>query len=365
MFKNCKILAIGANPNEYHAQTAKPGEKAFAVSSSSLRAFFACPSKWVNGWVLPPSASLEYGSLFDCIVLTPQLFDQTYTLQPSSYLSKVMKCPQCESVSDAKKCKACGVARVEGTIEKAWNNNSDTCDAWVEEQAKAGREVVSHGALTEAQTAAKRLLADEPIKRFLDACQRQVWLVGEWHDEETGLIVPVKCLIDLVSKEDSAFPKALGDLKTTKNAAPLAWASWAHKAGYEIQAAWNTDIFVAATKREITDFCFVLSENSAPFEPGRRYMSQDLLDPNQDMGDIASGRRQYKDMLRGYCKCLKTGKWPGFDDTDEASLSGWTLVSPNPFDEQRRLYAPKYAFGGEPPEPVEDDDQDPNGDIIP
>lgn len=356
MLKNAKIIAIGANPNEYHTQKGERGTPAFELSSSSLRTFAACPSKWKNGYELPRSASLEYGSLFDCIVLTPHLFEKTYVLQPSTYQSKVMKCPTCGSVSDAASCKKCKVERVEGFVDKPWNNNSDTCTAWVEEQAKAGREVVNNADLTEAQTAAKRLLADEPIKRFLDACQRQVWVIGEWHDEDTGLVVPVKCLIDLVAMEDSAFPKSLGDLKTTKNAAPVAWARWAEFAGYSIQAAWNTDLFVAATQREITNFCFLLSENTAPFEIGRRFMSQDVLEPGMDTGAIASGRRQYLEMLRGYCKCLKSGKWPGFDDTDEASADGWTLVVPSPWDENRRMFAPKYQFGGEQPELVEDDE---------
>lgn len=363
MFKNAKIISVGANPLEYHTQAAKRGEPAFVMSSGHLRKFWECPSKWVRGVEVDKTDSMEYGSLFDTIVLTPQLFDKAYAIQPATYESKVMKCPQCGSVSDSAKCRSCKVDRIEGVIERPWNNNSDTCSDWIAEQAKAGREVVSNGSLTEAQTAKARLLSDEKCKMFLDACQAQVWCTAEWHDEDTGLIVPVKCLIDLVARHDSDFPKSIGDLKTTKNAAPVAWARWAHFAGYEIQAAWYTDIFVAATQREIVNFCFVLSENTPPFEVGRRFMSQDVDEPGMDAGDIASGRRQYRDMIKGYCKCVKAGKWPGFDDTDEASGDGWTLVSPDPYAEQRRMFAPKYAFGGEQPAPVEEDEGDP--DLIP
>jgi hypothetical protein len=358
MFKNAKIFSIGANPEEYHSQPAERGQSNYVMSSSALRMFALCPSKWRNGWELPRSASLEYGSLFDTLMLTPEQFDTRYALIPATYDSAAMKCPKCGSVSEAASCRACKTEREPTTIQKPWNGNSDTCRAWLDAQKATGREVVSADALGDAQSAAKRLLADDQLKRFIEACDKQVWLTADWHDENTGIIVPVKCLLDLAGKADSAFAKSLGDLKTTKNAAPLAWAKWAHYAGYEIQAAWNTDIFVAASQREITNFCFVLSESEFPFETGRRFMSQDLLEPGMDTGDIASGRRQYLGMLKGYCKCVKNNFWPGFDDTDEASADGWTLVLPEPYAEQRRMFAPKFNYETGDTEEAEESDPD-------
>lgn len=364
-FLNAKIIAVNAHGSTYHKQEAQRGSKDFIMSSSSARLFALFPSKWRAGYELPASASLEYGSLLDTLVLTPDQFPKCYALQPEKYQSKALKCPQCGSVSDALKCSKCKQEREETLIEKDWNNNSDTCRAWVTEQNEKGIEIISNKQYSDATAAKNRLLADEPIKRFLDACQKQVWVKAEWHDPATGLIVPVQCLIDLVSKEDSAFPKSIGDLKSTRNAHPIAWAKWADFAGYAIQAAWNTDIFVAATQREIVNFCFVLSENFAPWEIGRRFMSQDITNPGMDEGSIASGRRQYRAIMADYCQCLKTGKWPGYDDTDEASDDGWTLVKPDVWAENRRLFAPKYQF--EEPETDEDDGppEDPNGDLIP
>jgi len=119
-------------------------------------------------------------------------------------------------------------------------------------------------------------------------------------------------------------------------------------------------MFVAATNREIINFCFVLSENFAPWEIGRRFMSQDIDQPGMDAGSIASGRRQYRAILADYCQCLKTDKWPGFDDTDEASADGWTLVQPDVWTEQRRLFAPKYVFT----EPQAEDASEESGDDL-
>jgi len=363
MFKNATIKTVNADALDYHKPQAPRGSKDFVMSSSALRLFAAFPSKWRAGYELPPSASLEYGSLFDMLVLTPDQFPKRYMVQPEKYQSKTLRCPECGSISDAVKCNKCKKPREETLVEKDWSNNSDTCRKWVQDQKDKGIEIITSFDYNDASAAKKRLLADAQIKRFLDACQKQVWVVAEWKDEATGLVIPVKCLIDLVARTDSEFPKSIGDLKSTRNAHPLAWAKWASFAGYDIQAAWNTDLFVAATGREIVNFCFVLSENFAPWEIGRRFMSQDIDEPGMDAGSIASGRRQYRAILADYCQCLKTGKWPGYDDTDEASADGWTLVQPDPYSEQRRLFAPKYVFTE--PETEDNTPESDDPDLIP
>jgi hypothetical protein len=50
-------------------------------------------------------------------------------------------------------------------------------------------------------------------------------------------------------------------------------------------------------------------------------------------------------MMANYCKFIKNGFWPGYDDTDESSESGWTLVTPDPWSEQRRMFAPQFTTG--------------------
>lgn len=360
MFKNARLVCKDADQSEYRVDKDR-GSLEFQMSSSALRVFGISPSKWRKGWKISESWSLEYGSLLDCLVLTPGQFATRYAQVPSTYESKAMVCPKCKSVSDAATCRKCNIERVPGIVTKDWNGNSDTCRAWLEAQAAKGVEVVHSTDLEKAQNAKARLLADQQCRTFLESCDKQVWIEAQWHDKATGLIVPVKCLIDLAGRSDGAFPRSLGDLKSTKNAAPVAWASWAHKAGYDIQAAWNTDLFVAATGRKIENFCFILSESEAPFEIGRRFMTQDLLEPGMDTGDIASGRRQYRVLMEAYCQCIKNEFWPGYDDTDEASADGWTLVVPSPWDEQRRLFAPKYQFGVadlSEPDPEEEDERD-------
>jgi hypothetical protein len=336
-FSKCRIVAVGADGEAYHEQQAERGDKEFVMSSSALRSVFVkCPSAWRAGWTLAGSDALEYGSLLDCLVLTPELFAVRYVVQPSTYMAD-------------------GAKKADPQQEKPWNNNATFCRDWKAAQKEGGLNVISNSELADAQAAVRRLMADEKIKAFIEGSQKQVWIKGEWQDEGTGLIVPVQCLIDLAEKEVPLTRQRIGDLKTTKNAAPLAWARWARFAGYDVQAAWNLDMFNAATNRGIDLFEFVLSESEAPYQTARRVaIDPHTGDPESDEGSaIVSGRRQYRKMMSDYCNCLKSDFWPGYDDTDESS-NGATELRADPYEEQRRMFAPKFAFSEEPETPEPD-----------
>lgn len=345
MFKNCEVVAVGANPAEYH--TVKPGcergKPTFVMSSSRIRSFWSNPDKWrepivdqegnVTFWDFAGSASTDYGNLFDCIVLTPELFKERYAVPPEHY-------------TNAKR----------EVVDWSWQ--SKYCRQWRTDREEEGMAVATAKEVWKAQQAAKRFLRDPDFAAIIEQSEKQLWIVGEWHDP-SGLVIPCECLLDLATRKDSVFHKSLADVKTTKSAKINPWEKYAHSVGYEVQAAWNSDMFVAATNREITNYRFLLSESEAPYAIGRRMMSRDVDEPERDMGDVAVGRRQYKRALADYCACLKTGRWPGYDDTDIAS-KGWTIVAPNPYAEQARLFAPKFQFEeGEEPEEPED------GDVIP
>lgn len=358
-FQNCKIIGVGVSPTDYHKRESAPGDPGYVMSSSSVRSFYACPAKWrepirapdgtVTFWEFPGSKSTEWGDLFDCLLLTPDQFNDRFAVVPQEYKIEALVCPVCESESKSRRCKECKTDRVETMVTKQWSAHSSHCQEWKAEQEKAGKTTVSTKDMWNVKQSLARFLRDPLFAMFLEKSQTQVWVKGEWHDKDTGMVVPCQCLIDVVPTNDSEMAKSLGDVKTTVSARIGAWENWAHKAGYEVQAAWNIDMFVAATNREIVQFHFLLSENTAPWEIGRRVMSQELPLSDNDMGDIASGRRQYRRMMAEYCKALKTGKWPGYDDND-VSVQGWTPVNPDPYAEQRRQFAPKFDYD----EPEED-----------
>ncbi len=347
MFKNCKIIAINPDPALYRNQKVEDrGKPEYVVSSSDLRLIMSTsPSKWVRGFVLPESYSLEYGGLLDCLVLTPEDFSRRYMIQPENYDSKGMECPSCKTVTDSKKCKACGVDRVETTITKPWSNQSTTCSDWVTKWEAAGFEVIKAETYKAAALAAKRIMDDKELSQLLHNADKQIWVEGEWFDEATGITVKVRCLIDYACRAATPFEKTIGDLKSTKDARLMPWASFARKVFYDMQGAWNMDMFNAATGRGATQFNFILSESVFPYEIGRRWMEEDPLQPEQD--DFTPGRSKYRKAMALYCQCVKSGKWPCYDDTDMSSVSGWTKLSADAYDEQRRMFGPQFQVEAE------------------
>lgn len=337
MIQNAKLIGVLADPQDYHDQKFERGTPGFRVSPSSLKAFAHCPQRWKNGYEHPGSKSLRIGSLFDCRLLTPDLFKKRYVIQPATYPA-----PANHTNVKAKK--------IAVGHPLPWNYNADCCHAWRLQQETAGFEITTESAVKESDEAIKRLYEDHLIKSFLDDSDRQVLVHAEWHDEDTGLVIPTQCLIDLVPRADTELFKNLGDLKTTRNAAPMPWQRFCFQAGYHIQGAWNLDHYSAATNEDRNTFYFILQENYKPWQTGRRMLSQDFT---------TLGRKEIQRLMANYAKCLKTCKWPGYDDTDE-SVQGWSIVSAEPFMEERAMFAPKYVFPDvdEPEEPsaVEESD---------
>lgn len=319
MIKNAQIVTIDADPREYLKDTGARGTPECVMSSSSLRLFAQCPARYIAGYNPPDSDAKDYGSLLDTLVLQPDTFKSRYAIKPHTYKDE------------------------KSGETKPWNGNSLVCKAWLKDHGEF--QIVSNEEVNEALAARTRLEADEVIWAFLGASDRAVWLQAEWHDEKTGVVVPLKALLDLVPRLDTEFAKSIGDLKSTRNAAVIPWTKWCYTAGYYLQAAIYADLIVAAQpERDLTDFCFILSENYPPYQSGKRILSADFLE---------LGRISYRRLLEAYSACLRAGKWPGYDDHDEAT-QGWSIVSPFPWMENEAIFAPKFDFDSQEAAPADE-----------
>lgn len=307
MIQNAKIVAVGVEPQAYHTQEAKRGSVGFAMSPSQLKEFSKCPDRWVRGYEPPQSEAKDYGSLLDCRLLTPDLFPKRYAVRPATYTNDKGE-------------------------TKPFNLNSNVCKAWVEEQD--GKEVISAAHVEDTDSAIARLNQDEVIAAFLAASDRQVLVVGEWHDDDTKLVVPIRCLIDLAPRKDSEFCKSLSDFKTTRSAALTPFQRQCYQMGWHIQAAFDTDLYVAASGEDRCNWCFIVQESYAPWQPAKRLLSHDFME---------LGRTEYRRILATYCACLKANQWPDYDSNDEA-VQGWSVVRPEPFMESAGLFAPKLIL---------------------
>lgn len=325
-FENARIVKTGADDREYHAdQKAERGSPQFVMSVSALREFARCPSRWQNGYVPPESDAKVDGSLFDCLLLTPQFFEARYAIRPATYENDKGE-------------------------TKPWNANANACKAWLEEHEDF--KITTEDAVAECKKAIARLRSDEILAAWLDCCDTQVWIEADWKDKPTGLSIPFKVLLDFVPNPEKettiSFAGALGDLKRSRNANHEAWTRWAYFAGYHIQAAAYTDVFNATLKddeRRRDTFHFILSENYEPYEPGRRILAQDFMD---------LGRASYRTMLGNYAQCVKAQRFPGYDDTEDSALyNGWSLVVPSPWHAVNEQFAQRYQFtpSAEEPEP--------------
>lgn len=344
--QNAKVIGGAVNPDDYHAVKHERGALDYPVSPSALKEFARCPRRWVKGYNPPESSAKAFGSLMDCIVLTPEQFSARYAVHPSGYKAVAMECPTCKSQSDSKSCRRCGVPRVPVETVRDWNWNSESCIEWKRNQGC--RVIISQDDLTEVEEAAKALRADDVIAAFLDASDRQVLVEGEWHDEPTGLVVPVRCLIDLVPKVDSEFGKCVGDLKTSFTAALQPFSRNVHRFGYHVQAAFDLDLLVSSNGEDRNTWCLIVQESYAPWQPGKRILSQDFIE---------LGRTEYRRALGLYCRCLSSGFWPGYDDTDEA-VQGWSICNPEPWMGSEMMFAPRFD------EATESKDE-PDCDLIP
>lgn len=336
-FQNAHIRAVNASPCDYHIQNVKRGDPAFRVSPSALKAFATCPARWMAGYEPPDSKAKEWGSLVDALFLTPDQFEARYSLQPAQYELSVMVCPSCESESDAKTCRKCGVSREQRTVKREWNGNASACYEWGLAQLKAGKEIVKGETLFDGNAAVAKLHDDETIKSFSDSSDKQVWLEAEWHDESTGLVIPVRCLIDFVPKKDTEWYKCLGDLKAVRNAGLIPFQRQVYQYGWHVQAAFDTDLYIAATGEDRCQWVFIIQENYEPWQTGKRMLSQDFED---------LGRAEYKRLLKLYCQCLKRNEWPDYDSTDE-SVQGFGMCSAEPWMMNEGQFAPTYGFDDE------------------
>lgn len=346
MIKNAKIVSIGKNSDDYHAQEAERGSREFVMSSSRLRDFGQCPERWRNGYSSPDSDAKKWGSLVDTRLLTPEQFPSRYAVTPETYETTGMQCPVCLGVSDSKECRKCKTPRREVKLMKPWNGNSSVCATWIDARKEEKKEIVSSKLVNDCDAALKRLWSDKVIADFIGSCDTQVHITAEWHDAETGLVVPIQALLDLVPRLNSNFRRVAGDLKTTRNGQRVPWLKFMFQSGYYVQGSFGLDLLNSAEGAEEgigrMNFCFVLQENFAPWQPGRRMMTEKFL---------ALGRIEYARLLGNYAACLLSDKWPGYDDDDSGmTVQGWSLVDPDEFMVESVSNRSSYDFSEEPPE---------------
>lgn len=296
MITNAKLIGVDYDADKYHEQDRPLGDHKRVMGRSELSTFAKCPAKWRKGIPEKESDATEWGSLMDCLVMSPARFDAKFAVKPETY-------------KDAKT----------GEVKK-WNGNATVCKEWQAEQE--GKILVSHDDFQESKKAMAQLEVDPAIAEYIKCSAKQVYCTAEWKDPVTGLIIPLKILIDLVpDKTHPKFGKSKGDFKSGRDASLDAWEKQVGMYHYHWQSAMYSDVYNAATGEAREDFRHIVQENVPPYQTAKRIIEGDA---------VKVGREQYQQALTAYCQCLKTNTWPDYD-TDKPGIGGWSFVGIKPW----------------------------------
>jgi hypothetical protein len=285
------------------AEGVKRGHPDYVLSGSDLNEFDRCPHRWLVGFRDDATNATEWGQVIDCLLMTPEDFANRFAVAPETYAATVMECPTCKSRTDAKTCRKCKCDRVPVQIQKEWDFGATVCQEWREQQG--GKQIVKTATLRKAENAIRELQGDSQIHGLILSSRKQVMITGFYDDEETGLRIPLRCLIDLAPPS-----KFLADLKTCNCAHPKQWARHVHQFGYHTQAARHLDLWNAAHGEKRNEFRHYIQESFEPFEVGKRILSSEFL---------RLGRMTYVRALKRYARCVKEQRFPGYDETNNPS----------------------------------------------
>lgn len=300
---SAKLVTDGADPRTYHKQTLKRGELGYTMSRSSLMEFAWNPRRWVKGFERKETDSTEWGSLVDCLVLTPDQFDSLYAVAPAVYPATPKK-------------------KGDPVEMKDWNWNSNYCGEWAAQREMEGRTVVSQKDYNFANAAARALKTNGEFSELLMASKSQVLLTASYHDREHEVIIPLKMLIDLVPGRDHRdYGDKLADMKTSQSGNLRKWRRTVFDHNLHVQAAMYLDAYNLATGEERTTFLHPVQENYAPYEVTLRFLSAEYVN---------LGRAVYRAALKRYAKCVVTQQWPGYTG-DGMEWNGWQITDPEPW----------------------------------
>ena len=296
-FTNCKIIGDGVNYDQYAKQPdgVKRGNKAFFMSRGELMDFAACPSKWLKGFQDKGGKGQDWGDLLDSLVLAPAKTEMRFVVAPEKY-------------PDGK------------GGEKDWTYRAGYCADWKEKQESNGLKVVSSGDMKKATSALESLKLDADIMELIDCSKTQVMVTGEYKDKATGIVVPLKGLLDLVPDVKHAeWGKCLADFKTASCAAVFEFGRAITNHHYDAQAFLYKSLYEAATGEDRATWTWAVQESDEPFQPEIYSASEYFLE---------NGSTKILNALKLYCWCLANNKWPSYRSFARLQYGKHSIIEP-------------------------------------
>jgi hypothetical protein len=271
-----------------------------------------CGEMFLAGGTRPKTESLSFGSLVDCMALTPGEMGQ-YVTQPGTYKSGGEKkkwnarAAYCKDWKKANPDKEPPEEYQTDTLIKVWNNNSDTCKEWKKNQEEKGATLVTQKMRDEATECVKRLrehvVDGIEIGDLIDYCETQTCITGTWECPETGLEIPIRSLLDF-DRDVAVY-----DLKTSVDARRYKFARSIKDYHYDVQAWLYSTMAANARGVEKLPFGFVVIRNAKPYL---------VATYKADWGTLADGKEKFERAMLAYCQALKNGKFKGYTEGFES-----------------------------------------------
>ena len=246
------------------------------VSNSGLKVLKRSPAHykaWIEGKASKTSKAMEFGKAFHMAALEPEKYVLRYAVRPDF-----------------------GDLRTKAAKELR--------DAWLEEHTGC-IEIASedHEAIV-GMCSSIRL--HPAASRLLSGGQREVTL--KWTDQETGL--RCKARADLW-REDMEL---VGDLKSTEDASPEAFAKSVYNFGYHQQDALYRDGFLACGN-PIQHFALVACEKVEPYAVAVYALDADA---------VSRGSTAARSGIDRLAECVRTNTWNAYSTgVEELSLPRW------------------------------------------
>lgn len=176
---------------------------------------------------------------------------------------------------------------------RAWNGNNNSCKAWLADQAKAGRTVLTPAQIEQIRGMARALAKNNLVQNGILNGKIEQTLV--WKDKETG--------IWLKSRPD-AIPNDGGDVADLKTTRHFGWDldNSASKLRYDIQAALVKWGLKAVLNIDMASFSLVFTESKRPH-------CVDVLTLHNE--DIEQAEKDLRVALRVFARCVETDNWFG------------------------------------------------------
>lgn len=250
------------SPEKYHSVK--------ALSNSGISILLKCEAKfkhWLDHGIDQETSALRIGSLFHCLTLEPEKFNERYHVKKEDGRMKAGK----NEIAAVKERSVQVISRHE--YEKCLN---------------MGKSVASHS------------FFEKVIRPNKSRTEVSIY----WSELVAGVEIPCKARIDIETTIDGIA--ILTDIKSTNDADPEKLPGHIYKYGYHRQGAWYIRAYKKAFESiKQAGFFLFFVEKSAPYITTCVELENDAL---------CQGDSEIESALLKYAQCYSSGVWPDYTE---------------------------------------------------